>query len=205
MWPIAIAQFARRSTTHGRCSQPRSSGCCGSRDLPGQLWARGGRACRGRIARLALGAGLQVAAAPHPDGRYELHDLVRQYALEHSIQEDEQEPYQTANRHCQYYALLLERRGATFKGPEQPAVVAELMAELANVRLGWEWAATHAFADELNQAADTLFWLYESQSNCREGVPLFGQAVHSLQIDDADAQRLVEQCGTERSWHSARC
>ena len=46
-------------------------------------------------------------------------------------------------RHGQYYAALLERRGAAFKGPEQPAVVAELMAELANMRLAWEWAATH--------------------------------------------------------------
>jgi hypothetical protein len=67
---------------------------------------------------------------------------------------------QVRTRHCQYYALLLERRGATFKGPEQPVVVAELMAELANVRLGWEWAATHELADELNQAADTLFRRY---------------------------------------------
>jgi tetratricopeptide (TPR) repeat protein len=113
-------------------------------------------------------------------GRYDLHDLVRQYALD-QLDRDAQAADDARTRHCQYYAQLLERRGATFKGPEQPVVVAELMAELANVRLGWEWAAAHAFADELNQAADTLFWLYESQSNCREGVPLFGRAVHSLQ------------------------
>jgi tetratricopeptide (TPR) repeat protein len=74
-------------------------------------------------------------------------------------------------------------------------VVAELMAELANVRLGWEWAAAHALADELNQAADTLFWLYESQSNCREGVPLFGQAVNTLQVDESAA---AVEMGSER-------
>ena len=116
-------------------------------------------------------------------GRYDLHDLVRQYALD-QLNRDAQAADEVRTRHCHYYAQLLERRGATFKGAEQPVVVAELMAELANVRLGWEWAAAHALADELNQAADTLFWLYESQSNCREGVPLFGQAVHSLQSED---------------------
>jgi predicted ATPase/DNA-binding XRE family transcriptional regulator len=130
-----------------------------------------------------------------PAGRYDLHDLVLQYALD-QLDQDTQAAAQIRTRHCQYYALLLERRGATFKGPEQPAVVAELMAELANVRLGWEWAAAHELADELNQAADTLFWLYESQSNCREGVPLFGQAVHSLQVDSEAATAI--DAGSER-------
>jgi len=73
-----------------------------------------------------------------------------------------------------------------------------LMAELANVRLGWEWAAAHSFADQLNQAADTLFWLYESQSNCREGVPLFGQAVDALQADGRAAMPAAVDTGSER-------
>ncbi len=130
-------------------------------------------------------------------GRYDLHDLVRQYALD-QLDQDAQAADQIRTRHCQYYALLLERRGATFKGPDQPAVVAELMADLANVRLGWEWAAAHALADELNQAADTLFWLYESQSNCREGVPLFGQAVHSLQAASGAIMPPAVDTGSER-------
>jgi len=132
-----------------------------------------------------------------PAGRYDLHDLVRQYALD-QLDLDAQAAAQIRTRHCQYYTLLLERRGATFKGPEQPAVVAELMADLANVRLGWEWAAAHAFADELNQAADTLFWLYESQSNCREGVPLFGQAVDSLQADSGAVMSPAVDTSSER-------
>src|SRR6266545_1197129 len=116
------------------------------------------------------------------DGRYELHDLVRQYALEH-LQEDQQEYVETANRHAHYYAALLERRGTLFRGPDQPAVIAELIAELPNVRQGWTWAATNQDAEDLSRGADTLFWLYEARSNCREGVPLFGQAVQSLERD----------------------
>jgi predicted ATPase/DNA-binding XRE family transcriptional regulator len=114
------------------------------------------------------------------DGRYELHDLVRQYALEH-LQENEQEYVQTANQHAHYYAVLLEQRGTLFRGPDQPAVIADLITELPNVRQGWNWAATNRDAENLSRGADTLFWLYEARSNCREGVPLFGQAVHSLE------------------------
>jgi predicted ATPase/DNA-binding XRE family transcriptional regulator len=114
------------------------------------------------------------------DGRYELHDLVRQYALEH-LQEDEQEYVQTANRHAHYYAALLEWRGTVFRGPDQSAVIADLITELPNVRQGWIWAASNQYAEDLSRGADTLFWLYEARSNCREGVPLFGQAVQSLE------------------------
>jgi predicted ATPase/DNA-binding XRE family transcriptional regulator len=114
------------------------------------------------------------------DGRYELHDLVRQYALEH-LQENEQEYVETANRHARYYAMLLEQRGTVFRGPDQPAVIADLIAELPNVRQGWIWAANNQYARDLSRGADTLFWLYEARSNCREGVPLFGQAVQNLE------------------------
>jgi predicted ATPase len=114
------------------------------------------------------------------DSRYELHDLLRQYALEH-LQKEQQEYVETANRHAQYYAALLERRGTVFRGPDQPAVIADLIAELPNVRQGWMWAASNQYAEVLSRSADTLFWLYEARSNCREGVPLFGQAVSSLE------------------------
>jgi predicted ATPase/transcriptional regulator with XRE-family HTH domain len=125
-------------------------------------------------------------------GRYDLHNLVRQYALDY-LHQDQQEAAETRQRHGQYYAALLERSGPAFKGAEQAAVVADLLAELANIRLAWEWAANNRRAAELSQAADTLFWLYESQSNCREGVPLFGQAAQSLEVEGGagPAQRLA--------------
>src|SRR5262249_45172244 len=86
-----------------------------------------------------------------------------------------------------YHDVITTPRGAAFKGPAQVAVVAELVAELANIRLAWDWATAHVLAVELSHAADSLFWLYESQSNFREGVPLFGQAVDSLQAATGSA------------------
>jgi len=55
------------------------------------------------------------------------------------------------------------------------------------LRLAWNWAATHQQGEWLSQAAEPLFWLYESRSNCREGVPLFGQAIQSLQAHETSA------------------
>lgn len=116
-------------------------------------------------------------------GRYDWHELVRQSALAR-LQADPQEYRESRDRHCQYYTALLERRGLALKGSDRPAVVTELIADIANLRLAWNWAAIRPHAGALSQAADTLFWLYESRSNCREGVPLFGQAVQSLQANE---------------------
>ena len=114
-------------------------------------------------------------------GRYDMHELIHQYALE-QLQQDESKNEQIQTRHTQYFASLLNQRGPALKGAERPIVVSELISDLANLRQAWHWASAHQQAKELSQSADTLFWLYESRSNCREGVPLYRQAVQGLQV-----------------------
>ena len=114
-------------------------------------------------------------------GRYDMHGLIQQYASER-LQEEDSENIQIWQRYSQYYASLLAQRGQALKGIERTAVVAELIEELPNLRQAWQWISKHQQAQEINQAADTLFWLYESRSNCREGVPLFDEAVQYMQI-----------------------
>jgi tetratricopeptide (TPR) repeat protein len=110
-----------------------------------------------------------------------MHELIHQYALE-QLQQDESEYDEIQTRHSRYFANLLNERGPGLKGAERPVVASELITDLANLRQAWHWASCHQRARELSQSADTLFWLYESRSNCREGVPLYRQAVQGLQI-----------------------
>ena len=113
-------------------------------------------------------------------GRYDMHELVRQYALEY-LMKNETEYLETRDCHSAYYSSLLEQRGAGFKGVDQSTVAAELAAEIANLRQAWQWAGERGQALQVNHAADTLFWLYESRCDCREGVPLFGYVSKSLE------------------------
>jgi tetratricopeptide (TPR) repeat protein len=110
-----------------------------------------------------------------------MHELIHQYALE-QLQQDKAEHDHIQTRHSQYFANLLNARGPALKGAERPTVVSELISDLANLRQAWHWASGHQQAKDLSQSADTLFWLYESRSNCREGVPLYRQAVQGLQV-----------------------
>jgi tetratricopeptide (TPR) repeat protein len=110
-----------------------------------------------------------------------MHELIHQYASE-QLRQTKAEYDQTQMRHSQYFANLLNERGPALKGADRPMVVSELISDLANLRQAWHWASSHQQAQDLSQSADTLFWLYESRSNCREGVPLYRQAVEGLQI-----------------------
>ena len=114
-------------------------------------------------------------------GRYDMHELIHQYAIE-QLQRDASEHAEIQTRHSRYFANLLNERGPSLKGAERPLVVSELISELANLRQAWHWASAQQQAKDLSQSADTLFWLYESRSNCREGVPLYRQAIQGLQV-----------------------
>lgn len=116
-------------------------------------------------------------------GRYDMHELIHQFALD-QLKQDVSEYDEIQIRHSRYFANLLNERGPSLKGAERPVVVTELISDLANLRQAWHWASVHRRARELSLSADTLFWLYESRSNCREGVPLYRQAVQGLQVQE---------------------
>jgi tetratricopeptide (TPR) repeat protein len=119
-------------------------------------------------------------------GQYDLHELVRQYSLEY-LKQNESEYLETQDRHSEYYSALLKNRGDAFKGADQPIVGRELAAQIANLRQAWRWAGERGKARQVGQAADTLFWLYESRCDCREGVPLFGYVTNHLDAGDTSS------------------
>jgi hypothetical protein len=88
-------------------------------------------------------------------GRYEVHDMLRQYAAER-LQGDPRQSEALHNRHCAYYARLLAAYGEQLKGDEMGSALAALSAERDNVRVAWDWAVSHRRVEELNQFMDCL-------------------------------------------------
>jgi tetratricopeptide (TPR) repeat protein len=75
-----------------------------------------------------------------PDfGRFELHELLRQYAAEKLAAESADAFASTRERHARHYAgMLLERQGMLM-GPEMTVARDELRGELDNLRAALEW------------------------------------------------------------------
>jgi DNA-binding SARP family transcriptional activator/predicted ATPase len=88
-------------------------------------------------------------------GRYEVHELLRQYADEKlRLIPDEHE--HVHDQHCRYYAELLSQHQTQLKGEDPLAALTALSVERENVRAAWNWAVEHRKVAELNQFMDCL-------------------------------------------------
>jgi predicted ATPase/DNA-binding CsgD family transcriptional regulator/uncharacterized protein HemY len=112
------------------------------------------------------------------DGRYQIHELLRQYAeeqLDHASSED-----LTRNRHAAYYLAFLSERDADMNGGRQLQAAAEIAAELDNVRAAWYWAIEHRNIVDIVRAANALYIFYQFRSRYVEGAQLWERAVQAL-------------------------
>ncbi len=119
------------------------------------------------------------------ESRYDLHELVWQYASIH-LHTEAATQASTRQQHSRYYLALLARSESSLKGPAQPAVVTALSLEISNLRLAWQWAINHAQITDLRRSFPALLVFFEVRSWFQEGVTFFQQAVEGLRATAAD-------------------
>jgi predicted ATPase len=98
-----------------------------------------------------------------PDfGRFELHELLRQYAAE-QLRLSPREEADARERHARHYAAMLLERQAILMGPELAAARDELRGELDNLRAAAEWIVAeddeHVALPAL-EAFYTFLWMH---------------------------------------------
>ncbi|MBK8025071.1 MAG: hypothetical protein IPK19_27610 [Chloroflexi bacterium] len=91
------------------------------------------------------------------DGRYDLHELLRQYG------EEDLEVSGVASSvheaHCATYAAFVFERVENLKGPRQLEAISEFNADFENVHAAWMWAADHQQETLIEQMIDGV-WIY---------------------------------------------
>lgn len=101
-------------------------------------------------------------------GRYDLHELLRQYAADKLS--DVGEAQTTTQRHLAYFLKLAEQAEAHIYGREQLAWFDQLEIELDNLRA----ALTRSVQNRLNEAglrlAGTLGWFFQYRAHWHEGL-----------------------------------
>ena len=107
-------------------------------------------------------------AAPAKNGRYSLHEVIRQYSLEQLA-----DSQQAAADHAAYFATQIQQAADALHGPEQTAVAHQLLADLDNCRAAWETAVTVADVDLLRQMAPGLARFYYVAGLYEAGVAAF--------------------------------
>ncbi|MBE7549977.1 MAG: tetratricopeptide repeat protein [Anaerolineales bacterium] len=112
-------------------------------------------------------------------GRYELHELIRQFAAEQlrTIPGDE-EVLQAL--HCAYYTAFLEDQGLALQTNQQKTALAALAADMDNIRAAWRYAVAHKNVQALEKSVLGLWLLgeyggllYENELALRQALSTF--------------------------------
>jgi predicted ATPase/DNA-binding CsgD family transcriptional regulator/transcriptional regulator with XRE-family HTH domain len=111
--------------------------------------------------------------------RYELHELLRQYALA-KLQDNPDAEARTRDRHCAYYARQLGERTGAFRCGAANLAMAEVAPDLDNLRQAWAWAVQQRDHGALEQMGPSLQVICEVRGLFEEGVVLFREAVGAL-------------------------
>ncbi len=111
-----------------------------------------------------------------PSGRYEMQELLRQYA-QAKLAERPEQWQRSSDRHCDYFAEFISRLGASLKSGRQAEALAAIQGEIGNVRAAWQWAATQGRAEAISRLAEGLVLFHEAQNAYHEGAEVFGRAL----------------------------
>ncbi len=138
-----------------------------------------------------LNKSLLVLSSP---SRYELHELLRQYATERLGLAPEHGDT-LRDRHCAYHSSALERWASELKGARQRETAAEMHLGIEDAQAAWYWAVRHRQVARLAQAVDGLWLYHEWRTRYEEAEAAFRAGAKGLEtVDTWDAQRLRAKC-----------
>ena len=117
-------------------------------------------------------------------GRYDIHELLRQYAAEQLELAGEADSILSAHR--EYFARLAHQWSIALKTPEQLRSLDLLDADMGNIRAAFQ-RATETGQPEFIEPFTDLWYFYEIRGWYTEAVKIFGSAIDALNGQDSVA------------------
>jgi predicted ATPase/DNA-binding SARP family transcriptional activator len=125
-----------------------------------------------------------------PTGRYEIHELLRQYA-EEKLRASSDGEQATRDRHATHFTTALRRWATDLQTTRQPDALAELDAEHNNVRAAWSWAIKHGQINSLADGMTGLGLFCDWRARYKEGEKAFRAVAENIAANDS-AQSIEE-------------
>jgi predicted ATPase/pimeloyl-ACP methyl ester carboxylesterase/DNA-binding SARP family transcriptional activator/tRNA A-37 threonylcarbamoyl transferase component Bud32 len=124
------------------------------------------------------------------DGRYQIHELLRQYAAE-KLHADPDAWQRIKEKHSAYYVTFLREQGSMMWGPHQREAFDAVAGEFENVRFAWDWLVEQGqLATVVDQMLPALFRYCELMVRSGEILTLLAVARQEL-----EAHRRLDEDG----------
>ncbi|HUO58315.1 MAG TPA: tetratricopeptide repeat protein [bacterium] len=108
-------------------------------------------------------------------GRYEMHALLKQFA-EEKLSEALAEWEEARKKHCAFYGQFVMEWSSLLSGPRQREALAEIGADIENVRMAWDSSLRMGLAREMEMFLEGFYSYLEFWGLNQEGMRAFGEA-----------------------------
>jgi predicted ATPase len=121
-----------------------------------------------------------------PDsGRLEVHELLRQYAQDY-LEKMTEISSSVHEAHAYHYATFMQDHWENLKGSQQMRALAEIEADMENVRAAWRYYLDQGNAQQLWKFIYGIWHVYWIRWWNHPGMELFAEAGRMLQGEDDD-------------------
>ena len=121
-------------------------------------------------------------------GRYDLHELVRQYAERH-LNAWMEDSVETRDRHSHYYLNFLGQQWRDLLGNRPREALEAIETEIKNIRVAWGWATVMVLEADLQRGLDSLAFFYDTRGWYQEGEKMMALGVDAVRADNPDPSR----------------
>jgi predicted ATPase/transcriptional regulator with XRE-family HTH domain len=120
-------------------------------------------------------------------GRFDQHELVRQYAARH-LREDLRYETSARDRHSVYYLNLWSESEHQLKSAKQREILRELTTEIDNFRTAWDWAIHQKQFREVGASLRAFLILYDLRGWYPEGIERLEALIQALHSQSEHAE-----------------
>lgn len=127
------------------------------------------------------------------DGRYSMHELLRQ-AARARLARSPRSAARVEARRAAFFSRTLAAARRDRRSGREPAVLHIVSTEKENLLAAWRWAAQRRHEQSLLQVLPCLWSFFLLRGSCVEGIELFGAALSKLECRltiDADSSLLA--------------
>lgn len=129
-------------------------------------------------------------------GRYQMHELMHQYASE-KLSEGPEEKKRIQQQHCSYYGGYLSDCIAQWQADYRLECIDEIVTEIDNIRTGWQWLLINKDVSGVIVYLENLWQFYSHRGRFSEAVDMLSQALELIRREQA-VETIWQQAEWER-------